>query len=121
MKRKTLLIMLIFGVIIATLAVYTRIIKEPEQIQELIGENFDYAHKIYFKREPTGNYQINLNKTQNELDGGVLIKRNLLKDSVVNVYYWEFGLSRSVIWVGKTDKMNHEIIDALTFGKLIKF
>ncbi|MEA5138659.1 hypothetical protein [Arcicella rigui] len=95
--------------------------KPVETIDELIGMNFDYAHKLYFKTDPENHYKINVNYPLNEFDGGIYKKRSILKDSIVHVYTWRFINHKQTIWVGETEIMKSEIIDANRYKNSIRF
>jgi len=95
--------------------------KPLEKINNLIGKNYDYAYKTYFRTEPDQQYKININEPLNEFDGGIYNNTENLTDSIVYVYTWEFANYKKTIWVGKTEKMNKEIIDAIRYNNNLKF
>jgi hypothetical protein len=92
-----------------------------ENIDELIGQNYDYAHKIYFRTEADNSYKININNELNEFDGAILYKMEFLTDSIVQVYTWEFVNHKKTIWIGETDKMKNQVIDAIRYKNNIQF
>ena len=64
---------------------------EPvETIDELIGKNYDYAHKMYFQTDPNRQYKVNANDNLNKFDGGILNKKEIMIDSIVRVFTWEY-------------------------------
>ncbi|MEI8203090.1 MAG: hypothetical protein WCH34_08775, partial [Bacteroidota bacterium] len=89
--------------------------KSDESINELIGQNYDYACKIYFRSEPDSFYEVNINHKLNEFDGGILNKKSVLTDSIVRVFTWNFCAFKKTIWVGKTKRMKNEIVDAIRY------
>jgi hypothetical protein len=95
--------------------------KPVETIDGLIGKNFDYARVTYFKTNPDIQYNININQNLNEFDGAILNSKNLLSDSVVNVYTWTYFNHKKTIWVGQTSKMQNQIIDAIRYKNNIRF
>lgn len=92
-----------------------------ERIDELVGKNFDYAQKTYFRTDPDSHYIININKNLNEFDRAILSKQGILIDSIVDAYTWNFFNHKKTIWVGKTKQLNHEIIDAIRYKNNIQF
>jgi len=95
---------------------------EPvERIDELIGKNYDYAHKVYFQTYPDQEYKININDNLNEFNGGIYNKVKNLKDTIVYVYTWKSLNYKETIWVGKTDKLESEIIDAIRYKNSVVF
>lgn len=95
--------------------------KPVEPIDKLIGENYDYAHKLYFKTEPDKHYKVNINHRLNEFDGGIYDKKSILTDSIVDVYTWGSLNHKNTIWVGKTNELNNEIIDAIRYKNSVQF
>ena len=121
MKRKYIIILTIAIIGLASTWFFDIWHKPVETIDKLIGKNFDYANKQYFKSEPDKHYQININENLNEFDGGIYSKKNILKDSLVQVYTWTFMNYKETIWVGETSKMKNEIIDALRYKNSVRF
>jgi len=122
MKKKGLLITLAISVIVLGLLFYFDIFKEPvETLDRLIGKDFDYASKIYFKRIPDVKYNINIIHTLSEFDGAILNSKDLLTDSIVNVYTWTYSNHKKTIWVGQTSKMKNQIIDAIRYKNNVRF
>jgi hypothetical protein len=95
--------------------------KPVETIDELIGKNLDFAHKIYFKADPDINYKISINDYLNEFDSGIYKKKSILKDSIVQVFTWTFINHKQTIWVGDTKTMKKEIIDAIRYKNSVQF
>lgn len=101
---------------------YFDILHEPvETIDELIGKNYDYAIKFYYRKEPDNQYKININANLNEFEGAIYDKKSILKDSIVQVYTWTFMNHKETIWVGKTRLMKSEIIDAIRYKNTVRF
>lgn len=92
-----------------------------ETINELIGQNYDFAQKNYFQTDPDRECAVNVNDELNEFDGGILDKKKILNDSIIHVFTWNFTTHKKTIWVGKTKTMNHEIIDAIRYKNGIEF
>lgn len=121
MKPKTIIISTI--ILSGLIAVwYFDIWHKPvEKIDSLIGQNFDFAHKLYYKTDPDNHYQININDNLNEFDGAIYNMKNNLKDSIVHVYTWTYLNHKQTIWVGKTETMENEIIDAIRYKNGVRF
>jgi len=95
---------------------------EPvETIEELIGQNYDYAHKKYFEADPDGHYTININDNLNEFDGGIWDNKEVLIDSIVHVYTWNFMNHKKTIWVGETEKLQDQVIDAVRYKNDVQY
>lgn len=120
-KRKYIIILTIAIIGLALTWYYDIWHKPVETIDNLIGRNFDYANKQYFKSAPDNQYQININDNLNEFDGGIYDKKNILKDSIVQVYTWTFMNHKETIWVGETRTMKSEIIDAIRYKNSVRF
>jgi len=95
--------------------------KPVEKIDKLVGKNYYYALKLYFKTEPDKHYKVNINHQLNEFDGGIYEKKCILKDTIVDVYTWNYLNCKKTIWVGKTKNMKYEILDAIRHKNNIKF
>lgn len=101
---------------------YFDVWNEPvETIDELIGKNYDYAHKVYFQSDPVENYTININDILNEFDGGVYHKKTSLTDSIIEVYTWNLFNLKKTIWVGNTRKGENIVIDAISYKDELEF
>ena len=113
----------IFLLLIASISIwYFDILNEPvSTIDKLIGKEFELARQEYFNSDPEYQYQININNDLDEFNGGVLNHKDILIDSIVNVYTWNFINHKKTIWTGKTKNMNNVIIDAIRYHKDIKF
>lgn len=119
---KKLIVILTFIVIGLTASWYFDIWNKPVQtIDKLIGQNFDYAHKRYFQKDPDKQYSININDNLSEIDGGILNEKEILTDSIVHVYTWDFTTHKKTIWVGQTEKMELQIIDAIRYSNKVQF
>lgn len=95
--------------------------KPVETIDELVGENYVYAHKVYFQADPDEHYTININDRLNEFNGGVYNKKSILTDSIVEVFTWNSLNHKKTIWVGNTEELNGEIIDAIRYKNSVSF
>lgn len=95
--------------------------KQFETIDELVGRNYDYAHKVYFSTDPDIHYKVNINSDLNEFDGGILNEKDILTDSIVQVYTWDYPSHKKTIWVGETDRMKNQIIDAIWYSDDVQF
>lgn len=101
---------------------YFDIWHEPvEPINQLIGENYDYAHKTYFQTDPDKQYKVNVNDDLNEFDGGILNKKEILTDSIVHVFTWDYTTHKKTIWVGQTEKLESQVIDAIRYSNKVQF
>lgn len=119
---KKLLVFIIILVVGFTVSWYLDIWHKPvEQIEELIGQNYHDAHKIYFHIDPDKHYKLNINSDLNEFDGGILNKKEILTDSIIHVYTWNYTTHKKTIWVGKTKKMKTQIIDAMRISNDVEF
>jgi len=103
------------------LGILTYGINQLKTIDQLIGKNFDYANKRYYRTVPDNHYQININDNLNEFDGGIYDKKNKLEDSIIHVYTWTFMNRKETIWVGETSTMKSEIIDAIRYKNSVRF
>jgi len=122
MKNKRLLIILAITVIVITLLCYFDIFNKPvETLDKLIGKDLDYACGTYFKTTPDIKYNININHNLSEFDGEILKSKNLLTDSIINVYTWTYSNHKKTIWVGQTSKMKNQIIDAIRYKNNVRF
>lgn len=92
-----------------------------ETIDELIGQNYDYAHKIYFQTDPDRQYSVIVNNNLNEFDGGILNKKGILTDSIVHVFTWVYTTHKKTIWVGRTEKLENQVIDAIRYKNSVRF
>jgi hypothetical protein len=118
-KIKVILVILVIGL---TVSWYFDIWSEPvETIDELIGQNYDYAHKKYFETDPDRHYIVNVNDDLNEFDGGILNEKEILTDSIVHVFTWDYSTHNKTIWVGQTDKMESQVIDAIRYKDNVQF
>lgn len=119
---KKLIIILSIIIIGLTVSWYFDIWNEPvRSIDELIGQNYDYAHKMYFQSDPDGYYTINVNGSLNEFDGGILNKKETLTDTIVHVYTWEFMTHKKTIWIGRTENLESQVIDANRYSNSVQF
>ncbi len=121
MKRKILIILTVIVVGLISTWYFDIWHKPVETIDELIGKNFDFAQKIYFKTDPDSHYKISINDNLNEFDGGIYNEKSTLKDTVVHVYTWTFINHKQTIWVGETETMKNEIIDAIRYKNSVQF
>ena len=121
MKRKYIITLTIAIIGLASTWYFDIWHKPVETIDKLIGKNFEYANKKYFKSEPDNQYQVNINGNLNEFYGGIYDKKKILKDSIVQVYTLTFINHKKTIWVGKTMTMKSEIIDAIRYKNSVRF
>ena len=93
---------------------YFAIWNEPvETIDELTGKNYDYAHKMYFQTDPDRHYTVNVNDNLNEFNGGILSKKQILTDSIVHVFTWDYMTHKKTIWVGQTENPKSESLNQI--------
>lgn len=117
-------IAVIFSIVVVglTAAWYFDIWHDPvETIDELIGQNYDYAHKKYFQTKPDRQYKLNVNDNLNEFDGGILSEKENLTDSTVHVFTWDYTTHKKIIWVGQSKKMKNQVIDAIRYSNNVQF
>lgn len=101
---------------------YFDILHEPvETIDELIGKNYDYAHKMYFRTDPDRQYKVNINNNLNIFDSAILAQKEILTDSIVHVFTWNYITHKKTIWVGSTNKSRLQVIDALRYNNRVRF
>ena len=119
---KKLIIILSIIIIGLTASWYFDIWHESvETIDELIGKNYDHAHKMYFQTDPNRQYKVNVNDNLNEFDGGILNKKEILADSIVHVFTWDYTTHKKTIWVGRTEKLESQVIDAIRYSNNVRF
>lgn len=119
---KKLIVILSIIIVGLTASWYFDIWNEPvETIDELIGRNFDYAHKKYFQTDPDRQYKVKVNDNLNEFDGGILNKKKILTDSIVHVFTWDYTTHKKTIWVGRTEKLENQVIDAIRYKNTVRF
>lgn len=122
MKRNKILYISIILVFVCFCIYYFEPMYKPvETLDELIGENLDFANKIYFKSEADEITKININNNLNEFQGGILSKKSILLDSIVYQYTWNFYSHKKTIWIGKTIENKYQIIDAIRYKNNVKF
>lgn len=120
MKRLPILVALLFAVLAALW--YFDIGHDPvEPIEELIGHDYNYARKMYFRTEPGNHYTLNINEPLKEFDVEILNKQQMLTDSIVDVYTWEYKTYKKTIWVGETELMKDQVILAIRYNKRVEF
>ncbi|WP_192823354.1 hypothetical protein [Rufibacter sp. LB8] len=95
--------------------------KPVESIKELEGQDYEFARKKYFGKEPDEKYDININKGLYEFHYGIMYKKELLLDSIVQVITWEFPRHKETIWVSRTAQSDKEIIDAIRYKDGVEF
>ena len=109
-------------IIICSAIWYFDVLHKPvETIDELVGNNYDYAVKTYFNSEPNISTTFNINTNLNEFQGGILAKKNIIRDSLIKQYSWTFLNHKTTIWVSKTDNSDNEIIDAIRYKNEVQF
>ena len=119
--KKIIIILSVAFVGSATLLYYDILNKPVETIDELIGHNYDYAHKMYFQTDPDSWYEFNINGNLNEFDGKILSKKSTLADSIIYVFTWNYATHKKTIWVGRTEKMESQIIEAIRYSNNTPF
>ena len=119
---KRILFIFSFLVVVATASWYFDIFhKSVETVNDLVGQNLDYATKLYFRTDPDETSSFNINKPLNELQFGILTERHRIKDSIVNQYTWTFFNHKVTIWTATTDKLQGEIVDAIRYKNGVTF
>ena len=121
MKLKFIFVIIAIIIVGSTIWYFDLFHKPVETVDELIGNNYDYALKSYFHSEPNSSMTFNINNALNEFQGGVLSKKNIVRDSIVRQYTWTFLNHKTTIWVSKTDRLDNEIIDAIRYKNGVKF
>ena len=123
MAKKILISLLISVLLFAGgLIWYFDLMNDPvEKIGSLTGKSYNYARTSYFNEEPDIYYTINVNHRLNEFDGGILLYKKFLSDSIVHVYTWVYFNHRETIWVGNTTQMNNQILDAIRYKNSVRF
>jgi len=116
MNLKLILIIIATTVVILTIWYFDLLHEPVETVDELIGENYDYALTSYFRSEPSMSMKLNINNPLYGFQRGILSKKDIVRDSIVRQYTWTFlNNHKTIIWVGKTDKSDNEIIYALRY------
>ncbi len=95
--------------------------KPVETIDKLIGQNYDYAYKFYFRKPFNHQYSVSINDNLYEIDNGILNKKKILTDTIVHVFTWDYKTYKKTIWVGKTEKCEHQVIDAIRYNNDVQF
>ena len=90
-------------------------------LENLIGRGYAEVQSENFYSEPDEHYSINVNQPLNELHGGILHKKPLLTDSLVQVYTWKNVTHTTTLWVGKTSTAEDEVIDAIRYRYDVRF
>lgn len=92
-----------------------------EKVYALIGNNYDAAHKLYFRSDPDQDTTFKFKDIQGQLRQGVRNRYYLLKDTLIHEYTWKFSRHNITIWVAKTKTSDHEVIDAIRWKTNAKF
>jgi len=123
MKHKALIISVTsFFLLVIGLSWYFDLFNNSvETIDTLIGKDYDFACEKYFKEKPNTHYTINVNHSLNEFDGGILNRKIILTDSIVDVYTWVYFNHKKTIWVGQTLTLKRQIIDATRYKNNVQF
>jgi hypothetical protein len=123
MKGRVLLvsIVVIFLLGIGLILYFDLFHSSVETIEKLIGKDYTFARNNYFSREPDAHYICNVNHITNEFDGGIFDSKEILTDSIVEVYTWNYFNHKKTIWVGKTMKSDEQVIDALRYKNSVRF
>jgi hypothetical protein len=119
---KKLIVILSIIIVGLTASWYFDFWHEPvETIDKLVGKNYDHAHKMYFQTDPDRQYKVNVNENLNEFDGGILNKKEILTDSIVHVFTWDYTTHKKTIWVGRTEELESQVIDAIRYKNNVQF
>jgi len=119
---KKLIVILSIIIVGLTTSWYFDFWHEPvETIDELVGKSYDHAHKMYFQTDPDKQYKVNINENLNEFDGGILNTKEILTDSIVHVFTWDCTTHKKTIWVGRTEELESQVIDAIRYKNNIQF
>jgi hypothetical protein len=121
MKLKLIFTVIALIIVASSIWYFDPFHKSVETVDELIGNNYDYAVKTFFHSEPSSSTLFNINDNLNEFQGGVLSKKEIVRDSIIKQYTWTFLNHKTTIWVSKTDKLDNEIIDAIRYKNEVKF
>ncbi|MCC6837043.1 MAG: hypothetical protein IT234_00775 [Bacteroidia bacterium] len=95
--------------------------KPVENVNILIGNNYDFAKKLYFRSNPDEFHTFKLKDAKNEFRGIIQSHASILKDSTIHEYTWSFSRYNVTIWVGKTASLDHQVIDAIRWRKDVQF
>lgn len=95
--------------------------KPVERVDILIGNNYDFAHKLYFRSNPDESHTFKLKDAKNEFRGVIQSHARILQDSTIYEYTWSFSRYNITIWVGKTASLDHQVIDAIRWRKDVQF
>lgn len=95
--------------------------KPVEKVDILIGNNYDFAEKLFFHSVADETRTYKLNEAKGEFRGIIQRHSKIIKDSIIQEYTWKFSRYNITIWVGKTANLDHQIIDALRWEKGVKF
>ena len=92
-----------------------------ERLDDLIGKNYDYAYKMYFRTDHDQMEKFDIRDGVTEFRVGVLSSQALLRDNVIREYTWIFSNHKATVWVAKTDGSNNTIIDAIRYKNGVVF
>ena len=74
--KKKLSILIMFFIIDPTAVWYFEVFHDTvETVEELIGQNLDYAAKSYFGTDPDKSYSFSINQNLDEFQLGILTKK----------------------------------------------
>lgn len=91
--------------------------KPVEKVDILIGNNYDFAEKLYFRSSPDETHKYKIKNARSEFKGVIQRNSNILVDSTLYEYVWNFNRYNILILVGKTKGIDHQIIDAIRLKK----
>lgn len=95
--------------------------KPVEKVDILIGNNYDFAYKLYFRSNPDESHTFKLKDAKDEFRGIIQNHARILQDSTVHEYTWSFSRYNITIWVGKTASLDYQVIDAIRWRKDVQF
>lgn len=95
--------------------------KPVEKVEILIGNNYDFAEKLYFHSSPDISNTFKLKDARDEFRGVIQSHISILKDSTIHEYTWSFSRYNITIWTGKTENLDHQVIDAIRWRKDVQF
>ncbi len=92
-----------------------------ETVQKLWGRSMKFALKQHFKKAPDETTSFRIDSNLNELQGGILVFKNKIKDSTIKQYTWTYWNYKVTIWTARTANQDEEIIDAIRYNNSVQF
>ena len=118
-KILILLIVLTFGAAVVWLS---DVLHEPiEVIEELVGEEYTFAHTSYFQTKESDYYSISINGELDNFNSRILSRRETLSSPYIDVYTWDYFTHKCTIWIGTTKDSTLRIIDAIRYQRDVQF